>query len=85
MWNRVTVRNPSNYININLYFPGHLDRDILLESVGKVVSLKPEWTQELSNIFKQLDHKTHLKLRVILRWLSLTKSKGRLSNGRRGN
>ncbi len=41
VWNTIMVPNPSNYINLGLYFVGHLDSDILLESMGSIGCYHP--------------------------------------------
>ncbi len=41
VWNTIMVPNPSNYINLGLYFVGHLDSDILLESMGSIGCYQP--------------------------------------------
>ncbi len=56
VWNIIKVPNLANYINLGLYFVGHLDSDILEESMGGVVPLISKWNKELSDIFEQLAH-----------------------------
>ncbi len=54
VWKTVMVPNPSNYINLGLYFVGYLYSDILLESMGRDTPFTSKWTDELSDIFELL-------------------------------
>ncbi len=38
-WSIITIPNPSNYLNHELYFVGHLDNDNILQDIGNVLSL----------------------------------------------
>ncbi len=55
-WNTIMAPNPANYINLNLYFVGHLDSDILLESMAGVIPLTSKRNEELNDILEQLTH-----------------------------
>ncbi len=54
VWNILMIPNPSQYLNLGLYFVGHLDNDNLLEQMGRVVPTPLSRTDELANQFAKL-------------------------------
>ncbi len=48
MRNILVVPNPVNYLNIELYFAGHLNSNNIVPDMGRFVSLKQSATEELS-------------------------------------
>ncbi len=54
VWNIIMVPIPANYINLELYFAGHFESDILLESMASIGPLTSKWNEELCDIFEQL-------------------------------
>ncbi len=62
MWCILTVPNPSNYLNIGLYFVGHLDNDNILKDIGRVIPLLPSVTDYLSKEFDKLGQATIPKI-----------------------
>ncbi len=53
-WSVITIRNPSNYLNDELYFVGHLNNDNIVQDIGNVLSLTPHVTDEFADSFKKL-------------------------------
>ncbi len=51
VWGSLTIPNPTQYLNIGLYFVGHLDIDNVLADMRRVVPLKPSVTDELTKDF----------------------------------
>ncbi len=58
-WNIVTIPNPSNYLNHELYLVGHLDNDNILQDIVKVLPpLTPGVTDKLADSFEKLGKAT---------------------------
>ncbi len=53
-WNTLTVPNPSEYINIDLYFRGHLDNDMVLQGQPLFVPPLGSSTDDLAKTFVNL-------------------------------
>ncbi len=56
VWGTITIPYPAKYLNIGLYFVGHLDSDTILPYIGRVVPLRPSETDELVKEFSKLVH-----------------------------
>ncbi len=54
VWDTITVPNPTHYINIGIYFDGHLDSDNMLPHIDNVLQVILKATEELADIFKNL-------------------------------
>ncbi len=55
----ITIPNPYNYLNHELYFLGHLDNDNILQGIGKVLPLLPPGvTDELADSFEKMGKAT---------------------------
>ncbi len=55
------VPTPAKYINLGLYFDGHLDNELMIPHIGNVLLVLPKTTEELANIFKNLGKESNSK------------------------
>ncbi len=54
VWNILTIPNPSEYLNIGLYFVGHLDNAKIFERMGLFIPPPPSTMDELPKQFAEL-------------------------------
>ncbi len=63
VWDTITVPNPTLYINLSLYFDGHLDSNHMLPRISNVLQVLLKTIEELADIFKTLGQESKPKIR----------------------